>query len=428
MAVGRMINRKNVLDHFENVLFCMILMKGMGAPGSISGLLPPIVVSGWNAVNTFSSLAFAAIILCRSRGRAPKAYLRVYLFGIYVFFTGLLVSNFSQSVLINSGKLLLTMLCSVYFGSTRSKQETVNIIAISQLIVSLMIVYMILIGYGGVAVSDGLFAFNLIGLYTTKNSCGYEMVFGALIFYFCFRDSKGFWKKLFWLALALGQFYLSTLSRAVGATATGLLTIVIFEVFLGRKGRIDLAKFYIGVNTAFWVFVGAVLPSVGFLLHRIGKSVTLAGRTLIWKSIIIFVSGIHRWLGYGYGGFWDNAEYTDSLYELYHQFAFRSGIVGGHNLVMELYINIGIIGVLLFFVMVCTFLKKSKQCDVRDMGFEIICLSFLAIRGLMERTLNATTYDTMALFLVMGSLTHTAAITKKEHQNEGVCIENWQEK
>lgn len=414
---------KNVLYNLENIFFCIILTQSMGAPGTLAGLLPNTATAVWYAINSLAPLALSAIILCRSRGKVPKIYFSLYVFGIYVFFVGLLVSDFSQYVLVNSGKLLLTMLCSVYIGSTRKKQEAVTTIAISQIIVSLMILYMILIGYYGVAVADGYYSFNLIGLYTTKNSCGYELVFGAVLFYYCFRNSKGLWIRLFWLMLCCSQFTLSIFARTVGAEATGICAILIYEILIRRKNAINLSKLYLGINAAFWVFVGFVLPSAEFILQRFGKSITLTGRTLIWEAIVTYVSGINRWFGYGYGGFWSNEHYTDSLYAVYNQFALKSGLVGGHNLFMELYINIGLFGVLLFVIMVYSVLKKSRQCAVQNMGFEIICLSFLAIRGLIERTLNSATYDTIALFVVFGTLIHTAMDEKRTHQNEEAYIE-----
>lgn len=422
----RIKRKKDILKSLENILFCIIVMQGMGAPGTFSLLLPSVVSSSWYAMNAFAFLALAALIVYRSMGKLARVYLPVLLFGTYVLFSGMFVSGLSQDVLENSSKLLLTMVCSVYIGSTRKKEETVRIITTAQIIATLLIVYMILIGYGGVAVADSSYSFNLIGLYTTKNSCGYELVFGALLFYYCFRNRTGFWRKLFWLALFCGQFILSTLARTVGATATGICVILLYEVLIRRKRSIDLSKFYLGINAAFWVFVGFVLPSMEFILKKLGKGVTLTGRTIIWKAIVTFVSGIHRLFGYGYGGFWSNEKYTESLYAIYNQLSLRSGLVGGHNLFMELYINIGIIGIVLFIIMVHSIMNKSRQFSVQEMGFEVVCVSFLAIRGLVERTLNSNTYDTMALFVVLGTIMYTVMSKKRAHQDEEASIENEQ--
>lgn len=401
--------KKDILqDKVENFLFCVIMLRGMGAPGTFAGVLSAGAASAWNALNTAAFLVLTILIAFKTKLKIKKVYGPIVLFGLYVFITGLMVSDFSYTVYDSAYRLILSMICAVYIGSTRDKNQTVKLLAYSQIAASLMVFFMIVTGYSGVAVADGYYKFNLIGLYTTKNSCGYELVFGMLVFYYCFRTEKNFCFKIFWLMATCGQFAMAILARTVGALATGLFVILLYEFLIRKRKTINLSYYYLGINGGFWIFVGLVLPATASILKRFGKSVTLTGRTDIWKSIVTFVGGIHQLFGYGYGGFWNNETYTGPLYALYRQAGMRAGLVGGHNLFMELYINVGIIGIILFIYMVHSIMKKSSKCSILQLGFEIIIVSFLAIRGLVERTLNPATYDMMALFLVFGTIIYTA--------------------
>lgn len=403
------------LSRIEKILFVIFAMQSMGAPGSFSGVLPGSIASLWFNINSVATFALVGICLLKilQRQRIYKTNLFFLIFCLYVLLTGLVASGFSSAVLQQSQQLICTVIIAVYIGRNFKKEQIVDLLAYSQIIVSLMILYMIAIGYSGAYVTDGYYDFNLVGLYTTKNSCGYEIIFGTLLFYYKFRKSESKPEKIFWLALTVGETILAIYSRTVGCFVAGILAILLYEIITRKKKSVNLAKLYVIINAAFWVFVCFVLPSAEFLLGALGRNITLTGRTVIWNAILSFMDGNHMFFGYGYGGFWGNSENTRDLYSLYTGFGNSEGIVGGHNLFMELYVNIGIIGLILFLAMVLIVLNKTKRYECKAFDFEILMLSFLAIRGLMERTLNSFTYDTLLLFLILGMILNSCLFLKR---------------
>lgn len=106
-----------------------------------------------------------------------------------------------------------------------------------------------------------------------------------------------------------------------------------------------------GVHTLVWGFVGlsvfstVIAPSAG-LLKMLGRNPTLTGRTNIWHAVL----SIHTnpLIGTGYEDFWMGSRLlrADAL--------IGGGIQEAHNGYIELYLNLGWIGLILLGVMIAT--------------------------------------------------------------------------
>lgn len=403
------ISRKSIVNHSRDLvnfvidmLFCVIILQGVGAPGNFSNMIGS-ASKAWYGINKFAPVILFFVLLFVTRFRILRRDAFVVLFCVYILVTGLTISGFSTVAFEQSYKLVLTICVSLLMVKIRDKHSIALLFAISQIIVVLMILAMIVTHEDSVSVSDGYYDFNLVGLHTTKNSCAYQMVFGATLFYYLFRNTETKVGKIFWLALIAVELYLIFLARTMGAYLGGLIPALIYEFMIRRKRRINFAKIFIVVNAVFWTVIMLVLPSIAFILEKLGKSVTLTGRTYIWSSIIGYVSGYHILFGYGYGGFWNTAN-TGGLYRIYAQYGLTEEIVGGHNLFIELYINIGLIGITLFLLALFSMLRPAKYTPAKYLGLEAMFLTFYLLRSLVERTLNATTYDTIVLFVFSGMI------------------------
>ena len=408
------IKRNFLLTDITNILFVIAVAATMGAPGNFVDMIPGALGSFWYALNSIAFWGLLAFNLYGfiQNGKSSKMAFLVICFCAYVLISGIFASNLSLDAIEDCTRLCLTINAAFYIGSRRDTETIVKLLAAAQIIATLLILLMYFSGSSSVYVSDGYYDFNLIGLYTTKNSCGYEMVFGALIFYYLFRHANKIWTRVIWLAMAACQVWLAVLSRTIGAILVMAVTIIVTELLLHLMKKINLARFYIILNAGFWAVVLLVLPSLSLLLARFGKNVTLTGRTEIWQGILQFMSSgnkAHTLFGYGYGGFWGNTELTSVLYRTY---GISSTNVGGHNLFLELYINIGIIGIIVFLVMVLYGLKSSKALSLSQIYFPFMMLTFVSLRGLVERTLNSRTYDTLVLFLLLALIMQIAAKRK----------------
>ena len=86
-------------------------------------------------------------------------------------------------------------------------------------------------------------------------------------------------------------------------------------------------------------FFAVFIDTVGTLVHSLGRDTTLTGRTQIWKAVLSM--GTNPLLGTGFENFW----LGDRLQTIWDMT--EKGIQEAHNGYLEIYINLGWVGLLL---------------------------------------------------------------------------------
>ncbi len=116
------------------------------------------------------------------------------------------------------------------------------------------------------------------------------------------------------------------------------------------------------------------LDSAGSLLHSIGRNATLTGRTGVWKAVLavhtnpLVGTGFESfWLGSRLKYVWDHSDY---------------GILQAHNGYLEIYINLGLIGVLLLGLLIVNGYRRTFTvflCDPETgrLGVAFVAASFI---------------------------------------------------
>lgn len=182
------------------------------------------------------------------------------------------------------------------------------------------------------------------GLWLEKNNLGGNM---AVAFGFCVAAAALVpARRIIWSAAALACVLLLALSTSKTSLVVVLLMIgCLGFVWLVRRGPA------VGVATAFTALAGLALVAMIWLFAAdavfdlLGKDATLTGRTEIWDGINRVMVG-HEWLGFGYGAIWDDTDAFAPLAWITHYAGFRAG--HAHNGWMEVWLNIGLIGVIVF--------------------------------------------------------------------------------
>ena len=86
----------------------------------------------------------------------------------------------------------------------------------------------------------------------------------------------------------------------------------------------------------------AVITDVQGALDLFGKDTTLTGRTELWEYAAATI-GDNVWYGYGYGAFWQVSARAQGIYAAIGWEAWHA-----HNGLLELGLNLGVIGIVLF--------------------------------------------------------------------------------
>jgi O-antigen ligase len=205
-------------------------------------------------------------------------------------------------------------------------------------------------------------------------------------------------------------FYLLTggLEYAYSATgittlATGLAILIVLswmkknEIYLGASTLMAIAALVIvfGVVT---LFLGGT--TVGTFTSTLGRDETLTGRTEIWADLLPIA--MQRPIGgSGFGGFW-----TYSTREIHT-------ISEGHNGYLDILLDLGFVGLLLFSIFIFSCCKKAQKVLTYDHDWGSLCICFLLMAllfNITESTFSSlTTHLTAVLVLLRISSTRAAS-------------------
>jgi O-antigen ligase len=177
------------------------------------------------------------------------------------------------------------------------------------------------------------------GVFTSKNACGRIMVLATAV---TLSQPQKLTHKVLSLALFLFVMAMSGSRGAwlIEALVLAVYTSIRFSRVVNLRNRILL----LGSGT----FIAAVAAAIGAmhissLAHLLGRDATLTGRTEIWKQIWPFVME-RPILGWGYAGFFRGIQGESFRVAA----ALRFVVFHAHNGFMEIWLELGAMGVFLF--------------------------------------------------------------------------------
>lgn len=187
------------------------------------------------------------------------------------------------------------------------------------------------------------------GIYGEKNALGAAMALGTIVFLLlALGKPKHRW--IMWACFGLSGGVL-LLSNAITALISFLILLVLLPLYKALRWQYTLTvplfiiMILVGGTTTAWV-----LDNTGGVLTTLGRSVTLTGRTEIWPAVIESIRQ-QPWLGYGYGGFWLGWAGESAHVWLRTTLLFKDEYAGpthAHNGWLDLWINLGLLGVSVF--------------------------------------------------------------------------------
>jgi exopolysaccharide production protein ExoQ len=225
------------------------------------------------------------------------------------------------------------------------------------------------------------------GVFTHKNGLG-AMMTNSIIF---FSMLMLIVRRYRWLPAAgvLLSMVLLALSRSTSALVITLFVLVALSLVPVIRLRY-LSRL---LAIAFLAFIAEALVIL-FLTYAevfanfFGKDLTLTGRTILWEAVWEMIQK-NPWLGYGFGGFWNEGGPSDYIW-----LATGWKMTHPHNGFLELWLDLGIVGLALFlmsflrsFLRSLTLLQLSK--DVADV-LPFTNLVFLIVVNFTESSLMSS--------------------------------------
>lgn len=305
-------------------------------------------------------------------------------------------------------RFIITVLFALWLADRYEARRLLELICRAQgifVFLNLML-FLIFRSYGFYYDEEGRYLFH--GLMNRKNSMGEELAYGIvlLIALFCLKRKQRQTISPFLFAVFGVQVFLLVQTSATGAmvmvTAAGLYVLV-HNSMQEKLPRIHWSYAYIVVSVGFLAIALTVLPLLGPVLEYLGKDATLSNRTAIWEEIIPYMIEDHTFTGYGMLMFWNDAKGVKALQDRFSRNTwFRSMRYGSHNTLLEMWLDVGLIGVGLYFLMILYSFRRIKNFTQEQY---LTCSAFmlpLMIRGLTERSYTNSSYLTLFLFIMLG--------------------------
>jgi exopolysaccharide production protein ExoQ len=245
----------------------------------------------------------------------------------------------------------LSLIFGVYFASRFSQTEQLRLLAWA---LGFCILFSVFFEVLGLNPSQGYPGWY--GVFDIKNELGQAMVLSAMVFWF--------WKKVEpkYGAVAIAGIVASVCLLALSLAMTAVVVLAVMVVlvpYLGWALRMSRRGLAWGVTL---LLVGGTLSIFYMATHfeevtgLLGKDPTMTGRLPLW--IVAGVMALQRpWFGYGFDAFWlPDQTYTPRIWHLLTWMPPQA-----HNGVLELWLELGIIGTVLFLVVFVHYLAKAVK-------------------------------------------------------------------
>lgn len=241
-------------------------------------------------------------------------------------------------------QLMVSVLMGVFFGSRFTPRQI--FLAFFGVMLFAMTVSVMNLTSAITPAYDGRHLFQ--GIFSSKNALGHRAVLFTASCTFGLLVLPRFRLRMR-LACLMGLGIVAIV-LAVAGSATGIL----FSFMASVAGVLLWGMLR---SRGLWQFVLAIcLGAVGlfliaslftkldpltFLLSLVGRDATLTGRTILWHFGWEHYL-LRPWLGFGAAGFWENPHFASDILQLQRRYG--DGVVGFHDLIVELLVMLGPLG------------------------------------------------------------------------------------
>jgi O-antigen ligase len=197
------------------------------------------------------------------------------------------------------------------------------------------------------------------GIFGQKNICGLEMLILLLPAFFVKLTAT--YARLMRGGYIATVLLIIAMTRSAGAwIVSGIcLAFVALLKLTTRMAKKDAVIVLIAIAGSA-IVVGAVLmANYDTLMFALGKDPTMTGRTILWAALARSILR-HPFLGYGYMAFWQGIV-TGPSRSLALQLHWL-GLADSESGILEMWLELGIVGVLLYVLIFLRALKDAFYC------------------------------------------------------------------
>lgn len=353
---------KNIEEYFI-ILILFLSTSGGGIP-LISAFRENVSTSGDTLLQIIWSIIYLIIIALTIRHwRLVKSHFYSNLPIIILTVFALLSSIWSMNPelsLRRSIALIGTTFVGFYLGSicTIRNLLKMSFIALTVCtITSLIVIYFF--PDVGLQYYDGMYVWR--GIYGHKNHFG-RIIFFAILIYFLFSINKTHFTKALIFLFSLFLIYFLFASYSTTSILLLFVGLSILPILLLKRLDFRFKGAAISISLCILIIFSFFLQNITlndvdeFLWNHFGKDCTLAGRTIIWELCFHYIKN-SLLFGYGYDAFWFGGSGPAKTIKG----ALGFEVAHGHNGIIDLLLQLGLIGAFLFFIIFIQFLYRAIQ-------------------------------------------------------------------
>jgi O-antigen ligase len=223
------------------------------------------------------------------------------------------------------------------------------------------------------------------GIFAHKNLFGRTMDLAVVIFVLLALGRQG--RSWLWWGLAAVAAAMVFRSNSAGALIVGAVMVALLPFArIMQRSRTLIAPALILILVGAGAVAVVTYADFTTVLGALGKDETLTGRTYLW-SYTIDLGWERPWLGHGYDGFWLGWEGPSAAVWA----AFEWLPPHAHNGVIDLWLDLGFVGVAIFAISVI-YAVRSAVSVARDDGswvqlWPFMFLVFLTLTNASESTI-----------------------------------------
>lgn len=410
----------------------LVLFLSLGFPGNYETLLGEKLCT----ILEYSAFILELLIMLFSSGKNfldiriinfRPCYRPIYLLVTVFFVESMLVTNYPGKQLITCLRFSATVLFAIWLMDYFGIQRTLELILYAQagfVIASLLL----MVVTPELAFSSEQSAHDFIGLLNAKNSAASEFSCGILLQLILLRIRQQKKEKIsekFVILLVL-QIILLLMCHAIGAVIFALIPFIYLfriEPRWSSTRRLHVGLDYVLASVLFLLAAMTILPMFAPLFQLVGKDATLTGRTILWDRIIRMMTQSHTLAGYGYEMFWRDTRAVAQYHAGFEANSWGATMTSGaHNVLLEFWLNVGLIGIAAYFAMILVATKRMNELPEEQYLLVSAFMTHTALHGLTERAFGTSNYFTLFFFFAMAAacsrpaieLTKSSVITKRK--------------
>jgi len=225
---------------------------------------------------------------------------------------------------------------------------------------------------------------NWRGIYINKNFLGSMMSLAAitwLVYFLC--TSKVHLVAVGFCGFSVALLLLSNSITSIFILLMLLSVLVLYGLFQWPRMR-NPGPVILIVLTVLGLTI-MLVTNLDILLFALGRNETLSGRTELWKAIGEVIQQ-RPWTGYGFGAFWLGSEgMSGYIGQLLHWYPGHA-----HNGFLDIWLQLGLVGVILFTITLIRNLFKALILAWREKGLvsmvPLLLLLFMTLHNITEST------------------------------------------